>query len=180
MMVVDEQCRTWMREALAGDTTAYRQLLEAIGPWLRALHAQHCSSADADDLMQETLLAIHQKRHTYDPAQPFMPWAAAIARYKRIDFYRHRQRLRETDLADDVAMPTQTQNQALTGENREQVEKLLAALPREQSQVIRAVKLEGLSVQEAAVKLSRSLSWVKVNVHRGLKTLAQKVRQPSS
>ncbi len=178
-MVVDEQCRTWMQAALNGDTAAYRLLLEAIGPWLRALHAQHCSPADADDLMQETLLAIHQKRHTYDPAQPFMPWAAAIARYKRIDFYRHRQRLRETELNDDAPLPALNNNESRMGEHREQIEKLLAQLPREQAQVIRTVKLEGHSVHEAALKLSRSLSWVKVNVHRGLKTLAEKVQQSS-
>ncbi len=166
-----------MKLAQAGDGAAYRALLENLRPWIRSLHAAHCSQADADDLVQETLLAIHQKRQTYDPAHPFLPWAAAIARYKRIDFFRHRHRLREIDLGDEAEthMPQHLRSPDATlseQQHREEVEQLLQKLPAEQQQLIRAVKLEGISIQEAAVRFSRSIAWVKVNTHRAIKSLS--------
>ena len=94
-----------MRAALAGDDLAYRQLLTDLSPYLRNLCRKACARAglaptEAEDAVQETLLAIHLKRHTWDSAQSLTPWIAVIARNKIIDSARRRGRRAESDIAD--------------------------------------------------------------------------------
>lgn len=94
---------TWMRLALAGDEGAYRQLLESLAPRLRAtarlrLARAGCGDRDVEDVVQETLLAIHLKRHTWRVADPVGPWIAAIARNKLVDVLRRRGRRAELPL----------------------------------------------------------------------------------
>ena len=74
-----------MAAAQAGDANAYRTLLAELALWLRRYYARRLPSAMTEDAVQDVLLAIHEKRHTYDPVRPFGPWLAAIARYKWID-----------------------------------------------------------------------------------------------
>ncbi|MEQ9459435.1 MAG: sigma-70 family RNA polymerase sigma factor [Phycisphaeraceae bacterium] len=161
-----------MVAAQQGDAASYRHLLQALDAWLRKyLGAQH-SAVDTDDLVQETLLAIHLKRATYDPAQPLLPWVRAIARYKKTDFYRRHKRRREAH-TNDFTMIHATETISTQAENTEALDHLLDRLPRPQAEVIRLVRIEGLTIQEAATRLGRSPAWVKVNVHRALKAMKQ-------
>ncbi len=68
-----------------GDAAAYRALLGEVAVWLRRYYVRRLPPAAIEDAIQDVLLAVHEKRHTYDPARPFGPWLAAIARYKWID-----------------------------------------------------------------------------------------------
>jgi RNA polymerase sigma-70 factor (ECF subfamily) len=114
---------------------------------------------------------VHQRRASWDPARPFLPWLAAIARYRWVDRLR-RARVRDADvLFDDIAV--ESGEAALIG--RLGCDRLLALLPGPQAAAIRAVKIEGLSVIEAAARLGQSESMIKVNVHRGLKRMAAAV-----
>jgi RNA polymerase sigma-70 factor, ECF subfamily len=129
---------------------------------------------EIEDLVQETLIAVHNQRHTYDAAQPFTAWAYAIARYKLIDRYRQFSR-------HDAQHETLDEVHELTigemddeHEARRDIGKLLDTLPEKQRVPIQLVKIEGLSVAEAAEKTGQSESAIKVNVHRGLKALAAK------
>jgi RNA polymerase sigma-70 factor (ECF subfamily) len=165
-----------MVAALGGDAAAHRTLLEKLSSQLRGFFkGQLCrmgrGPVEAEDLMQEALIAIHTRRHTYDPAQPFTPWVYAIARYKLVDYLR-RSRASVTDLPiEDV--------RALSRDDHEQVDsgldldRLMAALPPKMRVAIEAVKLEGLSVSEAAARSGMSESNIKVSVHRGLKAMAR-------
>src|ERR1700744_3345287 len=74
-----------MAAAQVGDANAYRTLLAELALWLPRYYARRLPPAMTEDAVQDVLLAIHEKRHTYDPARPFGPWLAAIARYKWID-----------------------------------------------------------------------------------------------
>ncbi|WP_428388604.1 sigma-70 family RNA polymerase sigma factor [Mucisphaera sp.] len=159
-----------MAAAQQGDATSYRCLLEALVPYLRRCHEAECRPADADDLTQETLLAIHLKRATYDPSQPLLPWVKAIARYKRIDFYRRRARLREELLTHTSDKPHRDKN-ASQHEDHDFLCRLMDRLPESQAEAIRLVRLQGLSIREAAEHLNKSPSWIKVNIHRGIKTM---------
>ena len=126
--------------------------------------------------MQETLLAVHNHRHTYDVNQPLTAWVHAIARYKMTDLFRRRS-VRESlhdPLDDDFELPAASDLEA--GDARRDVEKLLALLPDRQRLPIQHVKLEGLSVQETARLTGMSESAIKVGVHRGLKALAAMIR----
>src|ERR1700751_6204055 len=86
-----------MRSAMAGDGPAYHRLLKAITPVLRAASRRGLARAgqppdQAEDIVQDILLAVHLKRHTWDANAPFAPWLFAIARNKLIDALRRRGR----------------------------------------------------------------------------------------
>jgi RNA polymerase sigma-70 factor (ECF subfamily) len=157
-----------MAAAQKGDGAAYRRLLDEVRVWLCRYYARRLPPAIIDDAAQDALIAIHQKRHTYDPTRPFEPWLAAIARYKWIDRLRDLKRTSADALPEDIEV----------GDHESAVvsatvlETLLGQLKPAQSTVIRMVKLHGLSIEEAADRTGQSASLVKVNIHRGLAKLA--------
>ena len=122
--------------------------------------------------MQDTLIVVHTRRASYDPARPFAPWLYAIARYKLVDRYR---RLRATVPIDDVAAFLSEGSPENAIGARLDVATLLEALPPKQRAAIHATKIDGLSVAEAADRAGISEADVKVSVHRGLKALMQKL-----
>ena len=167
--------RAWdamMVAAQGGDASSYHRLLSEVAAWLRRYYARRLPPAMIDDAIQDTLIAIHEKRHTYDPSRPFGAWLAAIARYKWIDALRSLKAKPTEALVDDIAVPGH--EEATT--SAWSLERLLATLKPAQSQVIRLVKLEGLSIEEASEATGQSASLVKVNIHRGLKRLTLLLR----
>ncbi|TKD53372.1 sigma-70 family RNA polymerase sigma factor [Sphingomonas baiyangensis] len=162
-----------MARAQAGDAHAYRTLLEQSGRWLRRYFGGRIAPHLIDDLVQDTLASVHAKRATFDPARPYLPWLAAIARYRWVDQLRRGYRADETLLRDDLAAdPIDAAETA-----RISLDALLAYLPDRQVMVIRLVKIDGLSVAEASARTGQSEALVKVNVHRGLKRLAALVEK---
>jgi len=172
---IDAPLKALMLLGLAGDTAAHAELLSRMSVYLRRYFARKLGNSDADveDLVQETLLAIHLKRETWDPALPFTYWAYAIAHYKLIDqFRRRRVRRHEPIEAADSLFASDDEDPSA----RLDVDRLLNELPERQRQVLSSVKLDGLSTAEAAKKSGMSESAVKVSVHRSLKTLMRRVR----
>ena len=162
-----------MAAAQTGDARAYRQLLAEVGAWLRRYYNQRLPPGMVDDAAQETLLAIHEKRHTYDSARPFGPWLAAIARYKWIDRLRALKSGRTEPLDEQISVPSH--EEAVTSASS--LERLMQDLKPGQAEAIRLVKLQGYSVEEASARTGQSVSLVKVNIHRGLGRLAALVRR---
>jgi RNA polymerase sigma factor (sigma-70 family) len=165
-----------MRLSLRGDERAYALLLTRLAAHLRAWFRKRLfdGGADAEDLVQETLLALHTRRSTYDPALPFGPWVHAIARYKLIDHLRRRRRRGVQKELEEDDLFTESDGEA--GLAHRDVTRLLDQLPAKQHAAIRAVKIEELSVREAAERTAISEADVKVSVHRGLKKLTRLVR----
>jgi len=127
---------------------------------------------DVEDLVQETLLAVHNQRHTWDPSQPLTAWIHAIAKYKLVDMLRRSgRRGLVTDSLDDVP-EIATDSDTEARDARRDLARLLERLPDRHRLPIVHVKLEGLSVAETARRTGMSESAVKVGVHRGLKALA--------
>jgi RNA polymerase sigma-70 factor (ECF subfamily) len=180
----DREWSAAMRAALAGDAAAYRKLLSDLSPYLRNLCRKACvraglSASEAEDAMQEALLAIHLKRHTWDPNQPLTPWVAAIARNKIIDTLRRRGRRAETDIADyeDVlSTPPETEHFEREQEKQDAL-RLLEQLSDRQRQAIEAVSIRGESLRDASQKLGVTEGALRVSVHRGLKALAALYRK---
>jgi len=174
---VETRLKALMLAGLAGDTAAYRALLEALGGHLRRYYVRRLGydrTADAEDLVQETLMAVHTRRATYDTAAPFTAWVHAIARYKLVDHYRRR-RIRATvplDDADAVFAADASEPAAA----RHDVDRLLDTLPERPRKLIRMVRIEGRSVAEVAAATGMTQSAVKVGIHRGLKALATRIR----
>src|SRR5258708_20818529 len=153
---IETDLRGLMIAGLAGDAAAYRALLERLSGQLRAyfkgqLNRIGRGPVEAEDLVQEVLIAIHMRRHTYDRSQPFTPWMYAIARYKFLDYLR-RTRTSASDVPIDDAEEIQAHNDNSRIESSLDLDKLLAALSPNARQAIQYVRLGGLSVSEAAAR----------------------------
>jgi RNA polymerase sigma factor (sigma-70 family) len=170
--LTDSDWRALMVAAQSGNAGVYRRLLTEVSAWLRRYYAKRLPFAMVDDAVQEVLLALHEKRHTYDPSQPFGPWLAAIARYKWIDRLRAMKAGSTEELSDDLAVLDH--GEAVQGARS--LEVLLSRLKPAQAEVIRLVKLQGLSLAEAASRSGQSVALVKVNIHRGLGRLTALVQ----
>lgn len=177
----EARLRSLLVVALSGDDAAYHTFLTELGGRLRAFMRKRLGGLpnDVEDLVQETLLAVHNQRHTYDPAQPLTPWVHAIAKYKLVDLMRSRtSREALNDPLDDEA-------EVFAGSDTEaadahlDIEGLLGQLPERQRVPIICTKMNGLSVSEAAKLTGMTESAIKVGVHRGLKALAAKIRAGS-
>jgi RNA polymerase sigma-70 factor (ECF subfamily) len=162
-----------MAATQAGNAGAYHRLLVEIRIWLRRYYARRLPPSMVDDAVQDTLMAIHEKRHTYDKARPFEPWLAAIARYKWIDRLRAMKSAPTESLSEDIAVADH--GAAVT--SAWSLERLLRELKPAQSEAIRLVKLQGLSIEEASALTGQSVSLVKVNIHRGLGRLTAMVKR---
>lgn len=166
--------REHLLAGLAGDEKAYLIFLKELSTHLRAFFRKRLTQLpdDIEDLVQETLLAIHNRRHTYDAAQPLTSWVHAIAKYKFVDFLRRRAgREALNDPLDDES-EVFSASAADAAEARQDILKMLNLLPDRQRLPIQHVKLDGLSVVETARITGMSESAIKVGIHRGLKALA--------
>jgi RNA polymerase sigma-70 factor (ECF subfamily) len=165
-----------MIATLAGDGGAYRALLEELRRHLQGYFRRRLgeSGADADDLVQDILIAVHTKRATYDPARPFTAWVHAIARYRLIDHLRRRRRAGTTMPIEDAADLFRDDGSETA--TRLDVDRLLATLPEGSRTLVRRVKIEGHSVADTAAAARMSESAVKVSVHRSLRRLALRVQ----
>jgi RNA polymerase sigma-70 factor, ECF subfamily len=181
MTSTENELKALMLASQEGDTASHRALLERLSRHLRAYYKRRLAhigrgAADAEDLLQEAVLAIHIQRHTYDPAEPLTPWVHAIARYKLIDFLR-RNRASVADVPIDEANEVTANDDHLSVESNFDLGRLLKHLPAKMKCSIEAVKLDGLSTAEAARRCRISESSVKVNIHRGLKAMAALIAQ---
>lgn len=178
MNASEDQLKDLAVRGLDGDAGAYHRFLVELSARLRAFLRRRLPHApeEVEDLVQETLLAIHNQRHTFDSAQPLTPWVHAIARYKLVDFFRRRSRENLTLEPLDGELDCLSTADTDAAEARRDLAKLLDALPERQRLPIVYVKVQGLSVVEAARLTGMSESAVKVAVHRGLKALAAMIR----
>jgi RNA polymerase sigma-70 factor (ECF subfamily) len=174
----EERLRKLLIRGLGGDAPAYHAFLLELSAHLRAFLRKRLAGLpdEVEDLVQESLLAVHNQRHTYDVGQPLTAWVHAIAKYKLVDLLRRREKrdLLTDSMGDEIDFLSSTDDQAT--EARRDLRQLLEKLPDRQRLPIVHVKLEGLSVAEAARMTGMSESAVKVGVHRGLKALAAMIR----
>src|SRR3954464_3432254 len=176
----DDEWTGLMRSAVAGDGAAYHRLLSAIAPVLRAAARRGLARGgqpvdQSEDIVQEILLAVHLKRHTWDVAAPFAPWLFAIARNKLIDALRRRGRRVFVNIEDFVEVlpgeaPVET---ASAGEVAAQ----LQSLPARQRDVLQSIAVDSASIKDTAAKLAMTEGAVRVALHRGLASLTAKLRE---
>lgn len=173
----------WMRAAIGGDERSYRQLLEALAPRLRTTARQRllrtgCGDGDVEDVVQETMLAIHLKRHTWRVTEPIGPWIAAITRNKLIDVLRRRGRRAELPL-DEVLEATLQADAEESGVSID-VTRVLADLGERQRNIIQLVSIEGHSARDAAQRLGITEGALRVALHRSLRALATRLKDESA
>ncbi len=164
-----------MAHAQAGEQEAYQRLLEEITPYVRSLAVKcHRDPSDIEDSVQDVLLTVHAIRHTYDPTRPFGPWLVAIANRRITDRLRRQGRAtaRETPLVDEhvtFAAPEANYHESMYAARalREAIERL----PQGQRDAIRLLKLQEMSLKEAATASGMSVAALKVATHRAMKNL---------
>jgi len=174
----EERLRRVFLEALAGDAVAYQQFLSALGSHLRAFFRRRLSQTpdDVEDLVQESLLAVHNSRHTYRAEQPLTAWVHTIARYKLIDFLRARSRREALNDPWDDESQLFAESHSEAAEARHDLGRILQSLPERHRRALVMVKLEGASIADTARATGVSEASVKVGVHRSLKALSAKLR----
>jgi RNA polymerase sigma factor (sigma-70 family) len=180
-MTAEEREQGWagaMRAERRGEALAYERMLKEVATALRRSLAPRLVRAglgahEAEDLVQEILIGLHGKRHTWDSARPFLPWLHAITRYKLIDFTRHRRRetRRRVDLPledwlEIVESPTDEANRSTAEGDRH-----LAVLPDSQRKIVRAIAVDGASVRDVALRFATSEGAVRVTIHRAIRRL---------
>lgn len=175
---LETQLRPVFLAALAGDAAAYRLFLDAISARLRGflrqmlLRVGRSEVSEAEDVLQETLLALHLSRHTYDPASPVTAWAHAIARHKLVDHLRRSGRHAANLPLDDEACQLAASDGAAP-DARLDLERAMQALPERTRALIDRVKIQGASISEAAEAEGMTETAAKVAIHRGLKAMAK-------
>ena len=180
-MTVEEREQRWaeaMRAERRGEAVAYEGMLKEVAAALRRSLASRLVRAglgahEAEDLVQEILIGLHGKRHTWDSARPFLPWLHAITRYKLIDFTRHRRRetTRRVDLPledwlEIVEAPADDASRSTV-----EVDRHLAVLPVSQRKIVRAIAVEGASVRDVSLRFATSEGAVRVTIHRAIRRL---------
>jgi RNA polymerase sigma-70 factor (ECF subfamily) len=164
-----------MRAAIEGDKQAYHRFLTAVTPYLRALARRRCDqfgapASEAEDVLQEVLLAVHLKRGTWDTSRPIGPWLSTIVRNKLIDALRRRGRHVSVPIDDFVETLEAAAETDAT--DRLDAEQLLIRLKDPQRDIVRSISLEGADVRETAARLNMTEGAVRVALHRALKALA--------
>lgn len=165
-----------MRSAIAGDERAYADFLHRSAALVRGYCRRKivAGGVDPEDVVQETLLAIHLKRHTWRTDGAILPWVFAIARFKLIDAFRRRGRRIEVEI-DQIAETFATSD-VETVSDRE-IARILDTLAAGQKAVVLSISVEGRSIAETAQKLGMTEGAVRVALHRGLAVIARRFGQ---
>jgi RNA polymerase sigma-70 factor (ECF subfamily) len=167
-----------MRQAQAGDQAAYASLLVLLTSATRQFARARLGTVPwIDDVVQETLLAVHRARQTYDPRRPFAPWFYAVASSRMIDVIRRERRVTSRELSGDVLPEPMLEEKSPHDElDVDAIHAAVASLPQRQREVIEALKFQDQSVREVAGRLSMTESAVKVTAHRGYQALKRLLR----
>jgi RNA polymerase sigma factor (sigma-70 family) len=179
----EEEWAGLMRSAMAGDINSYHRFLSAVTPHLRAMARRRCEQfgaplSEAEDVVQEVLLAVHLKRATWDVTRPIGPWLSTIVRNKMIDSLRRRGR--HVSIPIDDVMGTLEADEQGSPLDRFDVDHMLAMLKEPQRTIVRSISVEGLGTRETADRLKMTEGAVRVALHRALKALAALYRSEIS
>ncbi|WP_010220002.1 sigma-70 family RNA polymerase sigma factor [Sphingomonas sp. PAMC 26621] len=174
MATTEAELKMLMIGGLDGDAVAHGLLLRALVPLLHSFYRRRLSHVgDVEDLVQDTLIAVHTRRETFDRERPFTAWLYAIARYRAIDHFR---RHRQTVPIEEVEFLLIAEGFEDAVNARMDVDSLLSKLSPKQARAIRDTHVDGKSVSEAAAAADIGESDVKVSVHRGLKALSALIK----
>lgn len=163
-----------MRRAQEGEEEAYAELLVLLTAATRGYVRLRLGAPVPwlDDVVQETLLAVHHARHTFDGRRPFAPWFYAIARNRFVDVLRREQRVRQHEVVRDTwPEPGSVTDTGASRVDMDAVQQALASLPPRQREIVEAMKLRDESVRDIAARLGMTMTSVKVTAHRGYRAL---------
>jgi RNA polymerase sigma-70 factor, ECF subfamily len=157
-----------MERLQQGDAEACRLLLDDVGPAVTRFLRARVAIDEVEDVYQETFMAVFQARHTYEPGRPLEPWLFAIARNVAADHSRRRwSRASWEELTADLPERAESESPAAAPD----IERLLTRLPRAQREAFAMLKLDGMTLEDAAGRAGVSVGALKVRAHRAYKAL---------
>ena len=175
-MIEEAELKRQMILGLDGDRVAYKSVLLNIAERVRRYLARRIGESpqgvDVEDVVQIVLIALHEKRDTYDRTRPLLPWIYGIARYKYLEHLRSARKYRNFVAIDDVeaVLPSSPVND-ISPAIASDIETVLALLPKDQREIVRMTKLEGRTNKDVALETGLSVSAVKVRTHRAMQKL---------
>jgi len=163
------QWESWaqlFKRAQGGDSEAYRQFLEEIGPILFSYVRRRVFNPEmVPDVYQEVLLTLHKARHAYEPSRPLGPWLFTVARNSILDALGKNRKFAEKEVQLEV-LPDVGEMER-DGSLDDQLYQGLQSLPELNRKAVELLKLKGLTLEEAAAQLGISVAALKVRAHRG-------------
>ncbi|WHZ19475.1 MAG: RNA polymerase ECF-type sigma factor [Rhodanobacteraceae bacterium] len=177
----DRQRRAWMVAAQTGDRVAYERVLADSVTLIRNVARRRGVPADAlDDVVQETLITIHRVRHTYDPSRSYDAWLAALAERRAIDALRSHGRRHRREIHDDYALEQHPAHDDASAESErtqraQHLQAAIAGLPPRQREAVEQLGLRERSLAEASAETGSTAGALKVNLHRALKSLRERM-----
>jgi RNA polymerase sigma-70 factor (ECF subfamily) len=169
----EAECSRLLRAGLAGDERSYADFLQHAAGHVRGYARRRIvhGGIDPEDIVQETLLAIHLKRHTWRTDAPVAPWLYAIAGHKLKDAFRRKGRRPEVSIPDDFDVAAE---EAPEYAREQEIDRALGTLAPSQKAVVASISVEGRSIAETATRLGMTEGAVRVSLHRGLAAIARR------
>lgn len=170
----DDEWAVLLRAGMEGDARSYRAFLSAISPVIRGIvraRGRMLGDAQCEDVVQDVLMAVHTKRHTWRQDAPLRPWLYAITRHKVVDAFRARGAAIDVpveDFSDVLEAPAD-----VDPTERRDMEKLIGMLDDRSAGIVRLIGFEGHTTAETGEKLGMSEGAVRVALHRAFKTLSR-------
>ncbi len=156
-----------MKRVQEGDEETYRMLLNEIGPLLYSyVRRRVFNKSMVDDVYQEVLFTLHRARHSYLTDRPFAPWLFTLAHNAFLDAIGRNRKFAEKEVPVEI-LPETGNREELDGSLGDELHQALAQLPESLRKPVEMLKIEGLTVEEAAKSLNLSISALKVRAHRG-------------
>jgi len=181
------QWGAWMTRAQQGDREAYQAVLIAMTPYLRSIARRLLGQdQDVEDVAQEILIVVHDIRHTYEPGRPFKPWLSTIATRRCIDQLRRRTRRLQHEIAEDGDLDVTSsthdspEDHVARDQSDRELREAVDGLPGRQREAIRLLRLQELSLNEAAARSEQSIGSLKVACHRAIKGLQRALAHKES
>ncbi len=153
----------------AGDRDAFGRLYKLFSPLVHGVLLARVPVDDVDDLVQDVFLTALDRLDSLRDTSAFGPWVAAIARNRAMDFHRHRPRSEE--LTDDIPAEGSTSD---AGEAARALA-AIRALPEAYRETLVLRLVEGLTGPEIAERTGLTPASVRVNLHRGMKLLRERL-----
>lgn len=178
----DDSLAKLLVSAQAGNSDDYALFLSEVTKLLRPYLVRRMTAEQVEDVLQDTLITLHQARHTYLPSRKVGPWLFAICNHRMIDHFRKHRRIQKNEVLDFDLIETtpDSSSQEIENHNLERTVELLGKLPPEQQSVIKMLKLDDLSVKEVAARTGLSESNVKVTAFRGYQAIRRWLRIDSN
>lgn len=156
------------------DSEATQELVDRLSPMLLRFLAGPMQTRDqAEDMLQDCWMRIHRARHTYRPGAPLLPWVFAIARHTRVDAYRKRSQITRRELVSEDLEATGAASVEPPETDHADLWKLVQELPQSQQDVVKMLKVAGLSLEETARATGSTVGSVKQKAHRAYRRLRE-------